>query len=55
MGKAVGLGILVAAAAGALIGVANKWIGMPSWAVGGVAGMAGVLAVQAFARNKRGE
>ena len=41
MGKAIALGIVFAAAAGAIVRFVNAYVGGPSWLVGAVGGAVG--------------
>ena len=51
MGKAIVLGILFAALAGALIGFVNAYFGGPAWLVGAVSGAVGALVCGSVARS----
>ncbi len=55
MAKGLLIGIVVAALAGALVGLLNKFVGGPAWLVGGVAGLAGALACGMALRKSQGK
>ena len=51
MAKAITIGILCAALAGAVIGFVNAYLGGPGWLVGAVAGTVGALVCGTVARG----